>query len=65
MGKREVIKILRQYKLLLSEHFDVDKVILFGSYASGNQHADSDIDVAVVVNSIDSDFFSMHLCFGN
>jgi len=57
MGKREVIKILRQYKLLVSEHFDVDKVILFGSYASGNQHADSDIDVAVVVNSIYSDFF--------
>jgi predicted nucleotidyltransferase len=57
MGKREVIKILGQYKLLLSEHFDVDKVILFGSYATGNQRPDSDIDVAVVVNSIDSDFF--------
>lgn len=57
MGKREVIKKLRQYKLLISQHFDIDKVILFGSYARGSQRADSDIDVAVVVNSIDSDFF--------
>lgn len=57
MGKREVIKKLRQYKLLISGHFDVDKLILFGSYARGNQRADSDIDVAVVVNSIDTDFF--------
>jgi uncharacterized protein len=58
MGKREVIKKLRSYKLLVSGHFDVDKLILFGSYAKGTQQIDSDIDVAIVVNSIDSDFFS-------
>ena len=58
MGKREVIKKLRLYKLLVSGHFDLDKLILFGSYAKGTQRTDSDIDVAVVVNSIDGDFFS-------
>lgn len=58
MGKREVIKKLRLYKLLVSGHFDLDKLILFGSYSKGTQRTDSDIDVAVVVNSIDSDFFS-------
>ncbi len=58
MGKREVIKKLRKYKQIVSGHFDVDKVILFGSYATGNQHTDSDIDVAIVVNSIETDFFS-------
>jgi predicted nucleotidyltransferase len=58
MGKREVIKKLRRYKLLISGHFDVDKVVLFGSYAKGTQRSDSDIDVAVVVNSINGDFFS-------
>lgn len=47
-----------KYKLLISSHFDVDKVILFGSYARGTQKTDSDIDVAVVVNSIDTDFFT-------
>jgi uncharacterized protein len=58
MGKREVIKKLHQYKLLISSHFDVDKVVLFGSYARGTQRSDSDIDVAIVVNSISTDFFS-------
>jgi hypothetical protein len=37
MGKREVIRKLRQYKLLVSSHFDVDKLVLFGSYAKGTQ----------------------------
>jgi len=58
MGKREVIIKLRRYKQLVEEHLDVDKVILFGSYATGKQHDDSDIDVAIVVNSVKSDFFS-------
>lgn len=58
MGKREVLRKLGQYKLLLTTHFDVDKVILFGSYARGTQKNDSDIDVAIVVNSIESDFFT-------
>jgi len=58
MVKREVIKILSQYKALVSNHFDVDKVILFGSYSRGTQRNDSDIDVAIVVNSISNDFFT-------
>jgi uncharacterized protein len=36
----------------------VDKVILFGLYAKGTQRNDSDIDVAVVVNSVTGDFFT-------
>lgn len=58
MAERDVIKILGQYKALVSRHFDVDKVILFGSYSRGTQRSDSDIDVAIVVNSISSDFFT-------
>ena len=58
MGKREVIRKLRIYKNLIEQHLDVDKVILFGSYAIGKQGADSDIDVAIVVNSVKNDFFT-------
>jgi predicted nucleotidyltransferase len=43
---------------LVSKHFDIDKVVLFGSYAKGNQSEDSDIDVAIIVNSIDQDYFT-------
>jgi len=57
MGKREVIKKLKIFKGLLEGHFDIDQMILFGSYAMGTQKEVSDIDVAIVVNSIDLDFF--------
>ena len=65
MGKREVIKKLVKYKLLISSHFDVDKVILFGSYARGTQKTDSDIDVAVIVNSVTLIFSHILHCSGN
>lgn len=58
MGKEEVIKKLVLYKSLVSEHLDVDKVILFGSFARGEAGDESDIDVAIVVNSVKGDFFS-------
>ncbi len=58
MDNREIIKKLVNYKLLVSKYFDVDQVVLYGSYAKGNEREDSDIDVAVIVNSIDQDFFS-------
>lgn len=58
MDKREVVNKLINYKLLLSKHFDIDKVVLFGSYAKGNQRENSDIDVAIIVNSVEQDFFS-------
>ncbi len=57
MDKREVIEKLNRYKILLAQNFKLDQLVLFGSYAKGSQHEDSDIDVAVVVKSIDKDFF--------
>lgn len=58
MDKNEVITIVSRYKVLVSKHFDIENMILFGSYARGSQKEDSDIDVAIVVNSITQDFFS-------
>ncbi len=39
-------------------HFDLDKVYLFGSYAKNTNKPDSDIDVAIIVNKIKGDYFS-------
>lgn len=58
MGKDEVIEKIRKYKKLLEVHFDIDKVYLFGSYLKGNATEDSDIDVAIIVNSLKGDYFS-------
>ncbi|MFB5065620.1 MAG: nucleotidyltransferase domain-containing protein [Firmicutes bacterium] len=41
-------KITSQYAALLRNHIKLEKVILYGSFAKGKSHIDSDIDVAVV-----------------
>ena len=51
MDKKEIINIVRKYADLVEEKYPYSKVILFGSYAKGNPHKDSDIDVAVILNN--------------
>lgn len=58
MDKAEVIGKLQQYRCLLTPYFDIDSLILFGSYAKGTQREDSDIDVAVILNQVDEDYFT-------
>jgi uncharacterized protein len=40
---------IRRFARQIAEQFDPDKVILFGSYAYGTPHADSDVDILVVM----------------
>lgn len=52
ISPKEVKSILHSFEMKLrEEQFPVKHLFLFGSYAKGNQHKDSDIDVAVVVPS--------------
>ena len=60
MDKNEAIKKVTQYKMLLGHHFDLDSVYLFGSYAKDTNRDDSDIDVAVIVNNVHGDYFSVN-----
>ena len=41
-------KVLNQYRKKLSEKIEVDRIILFGSYARGTPRDYSDIDLAVI-----------------
>jgi len=59
LDKKKVIKLLKKYKKLLSEHLEFEEMILFGSYARGSAGKDSDLDVAVIVNSLDDDYYSI------
>jgi predicted nucleotidyltransferase len=53
MSEIEVKKIIRNYaKTLKARDFPVSAMYLFGSYAKGNAHKWSDIDVAVVSNKL-------------
>jgi uncharacterized protein len=60
MDQSEAINKVKQYKVLLDQHFDLESVYLYGSYASKSNREDSDIDVAVVMRNISSDFFSVN-----
>ena len=45
----EVLNLVRAYKQVIRYRYHSEpKVYLYGSYAKGNAHPDSDIDVAVV-----------------
>ena len=59
MDKREAINKVKAYRNLLKDYFNLEKVYLFGSYAKNTYREDSDIDVAVVVDHIEGDYFSI------
>ena len=46
--KKNIKDLIRRFADLLSKDLRVQKIILFGSYASGREHKNSDIDIAVV-----------------
>jgi uncharacterized protein len=49
MDKNDAIKILKGYlQRVKNSDLGFSEAWLFGSYAKGNQHANSDIDVAIV-----------------
>jgi len=52
MDKGEAIKIAESYIELLSSSYNIQSAILFGSFAKGTNHDDSDIDIAIVLNNV-------------
>jgi len=48
MDKTEALDIVQKYAGIVRTTFDFQRMILFGSYAKGNPHEDSDIDIAIV-----------------
>jgi predicted nucleotidyltransferase len=41
--------VIRRFAIQVAERFHPEKIILFGSHAYGRPHADSDVDVLVVM----------------
>jgi predicted nucleotidyltransferase len=46
-------RVIRRYARAIAEEFHPEKIILFGSYAYGTPHADSDVDLLVVMPTRD------------
>src|ERR1043165_7083522 len=43
------LRVIRRFARQVAERFHPDRIILFGSYAYGTPHADSDVDILVVM----------------
>lgn len=53
------MRVIRRYARRVAERFQPEKIILFGSYAYGTPHADSDVDLLVIMparNELDQAF---------
>jgi predicted nucleotidyltransferase len=56
MGKGQAIRVIKEFvKALKREGITIDRVILYGSHATGNVRPDSDIDVAVISKDFGKD----------
>jgi predicted nucleotidyltransferase len=58
-GANIPMRVIRRYAREVAERFQPDKIILFGSHAYGTPHADSDVDILVIMparNQIDQAF---------
>src|SRR5262245_18788435 len=55
-GENIPMRVIRRFARAVAERFQPEKIILFGSYAYGTPHDDSDVDLLVVMparNAID------------
>ena len=56
MGKGQAIRAIKEFiNALKREGINIDRVILFGSYAKGNVRPDSDIDIAIISKDFGKD----------
>src|SRR5438132_5040453 len=58
-GANISMSVIRRFARQVAERFQPDKIILFGSYTYGQPHADSDVDILVVMparNQLDQSF---------
>lgn len=53
---KKIMKIMKKYIAEVSKKFEIEAVYLFGSYAKGTEHEDSDIDVAIVLKTDSNSF---------
>ncbi len=56
MDKAAAIACVKQYAEEVTRELKPDAIVMFGSYAAGQAHEDSDIDVAVIFNDFAGDF---------
>ena len=57
MDKEQAIVLAKRYKAMVAERLPLKALYLYGSYSKGNYREDSDMDIAVVVERLDDNYF--------
>lgn len=57
LDKTAVRQIAKRYADVVCEQLNPKTVILFGSYVNGNPHEHSDIDIAIIFDGYDGNWF--------
>ena len=58
MDKRADLKVVKKFITFLKENkFNIQKAYIFGSYAKGSFHEDSDIDLAIIMSNLPDTFY--------
>lgn len=52
MDKGEALKIANKYIDTISNKYVIIQAFMFGSFAKGTNHEDSDIDIAIVIKNV-------------
>jgi len=56
LDQATVMSMSRRYASEVERYLHPQAVVLFGSHAKGTAHADSDIDIAVILNGFTGDY---------
>ena len=56
---KDILKSINKYVEEIRKHYNIVAIILFGSYAKGTEHKDSDIDIAIVSEDFEDIYDSM------
>lgn len=54
MDRTDAINVAKQYASAIKTNYDCKQVFLFGSYAKGTHHEESDIDIAVILKEFEN-----------
>ena len=56
MDNRQIYGKINRFMEEVIPEYNPEKIVLYGSYAKGNNHVDSDIDIAIIVKEVEGSF---------
>ncbi len=54
MDRTDALNIAREFAAVIKANYDCKQIFLFGSYAKGTYHEESDIDIAVILKEFEN-----------